>query len=77
MTSMPVLPSGFGIEPPRYVNGAQVRASQWDLSIEFQQQIATQLPDGSVQAAITSATRIIMSPQHAKVLAALLAKVVD
>jgi hypothetical protein len=65
-------------DTPKYVNGAQVGMTQWDLAIAFQ--LAFPAPDSTAENQhFTSQTvvRILVSPTHAKVLADVLAKAIS
>jgi hypothetical protein len=64
-----------GSMPAKYANGTRIAASQWDVRIEFQLQ---QQAAGDDPAAIETdvVANIIMAPQHAKALVAVLSQTV-
>jgi hypothetical protein len=64
---IPIGIPNFGVaqDPGRYVNAVLVRASQWDVAIDFFQQFAVPGSDPA-QMVQQVACRTVMSPQHAK-----------
>lgn len=60
-------------EPARYTNAVNVAASQWDVTVDFQ--LSSQAPGSTAERPVVQQHRVaqlVMSPMHAKALAALL-----
>jgi Protein of unknown function (DUF3467) len=65
-------------EPPRYTNSANVAASQWDITVDFL--LSSQAPGSTTEKPLVQQHRVVqvvMSPMHAKALAALLSGTLD
>lgn len=71
-----------GAESPdpasRYVNSVNIAFSQWDMTLDFRLTTPDEITDaGEATLRVERATRILMSPTHAKVLADIIQRAVS